>query len=132
MAELECYHGYGDELERRLRLKTFPLALKLLENEGDMPDEAERPLRDFGHHLSLCQAFQISRREGATIAMLKEDNWCPEPVIGYGLGDPPEYFLEGHNRFPRDVETLEAGKHYVFRSRPVCWCGFGSAEDDQF
>jgi uncharacterized protein (DUF169 family) len=113
MAELECYHGYGDELERRLRLKTFPLALKLLENEGDMPDEAERPLRDFGHHLSLCQAFQISRREGATIAMLKEDNWCPEPVIGYGLGDPPEYFLEGHNRFPRDVETLEAGKHYA-------------------
>lgn len=113
MADLEVYHGYGEELERRLRLKTFPLALKLLENEGDVPDEAQRPLRDFGHHLSLCQAFQISRREGTTLAMLKEDNWCPEPVIGYGLGEPPEYFLEGHNRFPRDVQTLEAGKHYA-------------------
>lgn len=113
MTELEVYRGYGDELERRLRLKTFPLALKLLENEGDVPDGAQRPLRDFGHHLSLCQAFQISRREGTVLAMLKEDNWCPEPVIGYGLGEPPKYFLEGHNRFPKDVETLEAGSHYA-------------------
>ncbi|NIM05156.1 MAG: hypothetical protein GTN65_05965, partial [Armatimonadetes bacterium] len=84
----------------RVRLKTFPLALKLLEKEGDIPDGAKRPLRDFGYHLSLCQAFQISRRDGATIAMLKEDNWCFEPVVGYGLGEAPQYFLEGHNRFP--------------------------------
>lgn len=113
MADLEAYHGYGDELESRLRLKTFPLALKLLENEGDIPEGSQRPIRDFGHHLSLCQAFQISRREGTAVAMLKEDNWCPEPVIGYGLGEPPKYFLEGHNRFPHDVETLEAGSHYA-------------------
>ena len=113
MADLEAYHGYGDELERRLRLKTFPLALKLLENEGDIPDGSQRPIRDFGHHLSLCQAFQISRREGTAVAMLEEDNWCPEPVIGYGLGEPPKYFLEGHNRFPHDVENLEAGSHYA-------------------
>ena len=39
--------------------------------------------------------------------------WCFEPVVGYGLGEPPEYFLEGHNRFPRDVATLEAGRHYA-------------------
>ncbi len=113
MGDLEVYRAYGDELERQLRLKTFPLALKLLENEADIPGEAQRPVRDFGHHLSLCQAFQISRREGMAVAMLKEDNWCPEPVIGYGLGEPPKYFLEGHNRFPHDVETLEAGSHYA-------------------
>lgn len=113
MADLGMYHGYGDELERRLRLKTFPLALKLLEDVGDIPDGAQRPLRDFGHHLSLCQAFQISRRDGLALAMLKEDNWCPEPVIGYGLGEPPKYFLEGHNRYPDDVENLEAGRHFA-------------------
>jgi len=49
----------------------------------------------------------------ATVAMLKEDNWCVEPVIGYGLGEPPQYFLDGYNRYPRDVETLEAGRHYA-------------------
>jgi uncharacterized protein (DUF169 family) len=142
MADLDLYRGYGDELERQLRLKTFPLALKLLEKEGDIPDGAQRPLKDFGYHLSLCQAFQISRRDGMALAMLKEDNWCPEPVIGYGLGEPPKYFLEGHNRYPHDVETLEAGSDAgsrkplrpaisPFGSRQVRRSGFGSPQGNQ-
>lgn len=113
MKDFAVYREYGEELEGRLRSKTFPLALKLFEKEGDIPDGAQRPMRDFGHHLSLCQAFQISRREGAEIAMLKQDMWCFEPVVGYGLAEPPQYFLEGHNRFPNDVATLEAGSHYA-------------------
>ena len=113
MADVEVYREYGEEFERRVRLKTFPLALKLLEKEGDIPDNAQRPLKDMGYHLSLCQAYQISRRDGKTMAMLKEDNWCFEPVVGYGLGEPPQYFLDGYNRFPDDVATLEAGRHYA-------------------
>jgi uncharacterized protein (DUF169 family) len=113
MVDLKTYHEYGEELERRLRLKTFPMALKLLEKEKDIPEGAVRPLKDLGHHLSLCQSFQLSRREGKTVAMLKEDHWCVEPVLGFGLGEPPQYFLEGHNRYPRDVATLEAGKHFA-------------------
>ena len=113
MTEPKIYREYGEDLERRLRLKTFPLALKLLEKEQDIPEGAKRPLKDFGHHLSLCQILQMSRREGKTLAMLKEDHWCFEPVVGYGLGEPPEYFMEGHNRYPRDVETLAAGKTYA-------------------
>ena len=113
MADLAIYREYGAELEKRLRLKTFPLAVKMLEREGDIPDGAQRPLRDFGYHLSLCQSYQISRREGTAVAMLIEDMWCFEPVVGYGLGEPPDYFLQGHNRFPRDVATLEAGRHYA-------------------
>jgi uncharacterized protein (DUF169 family) len=113
MVNFEIYREYGEELEKRLRLKTFPLALKLLEKEEDIPVGAKRPLKDFGHHLSLCQSYQISRREGTLMTMLIKDMWCPEPVIGYGLGEPPEFFMEGQNRFPRDVETLEAGKHYA-------------------
>lgn len=113
MQDLDMYRGYGEELERRLRLKTFPVAVKLLENEADIPDGAKRPLADFGYHLSLCQAFQLSRRDGETVAMLIEDNWCFEPVVGYGLVEPPEYFNQGHNRYPRDVATLEAGRHYA-------------------
>lgn len=113
MADLGMYHEYGEELERRLRLKTFPLALKLFAKENEVPEGAKRPLRDLGHHLSLCQTLQMSRRDGRIMAMLKEDHWCFEPVVGYGLGESPAYFLEGHNRYPRDVETLEAGRHYA-------------------
>lgn len=113
MAGFEVYREYGEELERRLRLRSFPLALRLLESVKDIPDGAQRPLRDLGHHLSLCQAYQISRRDGTTMAMLMEDMWCFEPVVGYGLAEPPKYFLDGHNRFPDDVATLEAGSHYA-------------------
>lgn len=113
MPDLSTCREYGDELERRLRLKTYPLALKLLETERDIPPEARRPMKDLGHHLSLCQVLQLSRRTGATMAMLKEDHWCFEPVVGYGLAEPPAYFMEGHNRYPRDVATLDAGRHYA-------------------
>lgn len=55
----------------------------------------------------------MSRRYGMSIAMLKEDMWCPEPVIGYGLVEPPKYFLDGHNRYPKGVETLKAGANWA-------------------
>jgi uncharacterized protein (DUF169 family) len=113
MSDFKNYQDYGEELERRLKLKTFPLAIKLLEQEEEIPDHAKRPLKDFGYHLSLCQGYQVARRDGETIVMLKEDHWCFEPVVGYGLGEPPEYFMEGHNRYPRDVKTLEAGRRYA-------------------
>lgn len=113
MAKLDILHNYGEEIEKRLRLQTFPLAVKLLEKEEDIPEEAMRPIRDLGYHLPLCQAYAMSRREGMLNAMLKEDMWCFEPVVGYGLAEPPQYFLEGHNRFPRDVATLEAGRNYA-------------------
>ncbi len=90
--DIESYQEIGKELEERLRLKSFPLAVKLLKEKESAPDNAKRPLRDFDYHLSLCQAFQKSRREGATIAMFKEDMWCFEPVVGYGLQEPPSIF----------------------------------------
>jgi len=113
MVELETLHKYGEELERRLHLKTFPLAVKLIEKEEDIPEEAQRPVRDWGYHVPLCQAYATSRREGTLIATLKEDMLCFEPVVGYGMAEPPQYFLEGHNRFPQDVESLEVGRNYA-------------------
>ena len=64
---LSDFHAYGEELEKRLRLQTFPLAVKLLEKEGDIPEGAIRPMKDFGYHLALCQGFARSRREGIQI-----------------------------------------------------------------
>jgi len=113
MVGLPLLRDYGEEFEGRLRLKTFPLAVKLVEKEADIPKGATRPIRDLGYHLSLCQAYALSRRDGTPVALLKEDMWCVEPVIGYGLAEAPEYFLEGHNRYPEDVETLDAGKNYA-------------------
>ena len=113
MTKLGSLHNYGEEIDKRLRLQTFPLAIKLLEKEEDIPKGAQRPLRDLGYQLMLCQGFAMSRRDGAIVAMLKEDMWCFEPVVGYGIEKPPQYFLDGYNRYPYDVKTLEAGSNYA-------------------
>jgi uncharacterized protein (DUF169 family) len=96
-----------------LRLKSKPLAIKMLEQGEDEPPGAFRPLRDFGYHLSLCQAFSMSRRQGKTIVLFKDDNWCVEPVLGLGLAQPPQYFLDGYNRYPETAKTLEAGSQWA-------------------
>jgi uncharacterized protein (DUF169 family) len=113
MTRLSTLHKYGREIDRRLRLQTLPLAVKLLEKEEDIPEAAQRPLKDLGHRVMACQGFAISRRGEVTVAMLKEDMYCFEPVVGYGIEKPPQYFLDGYNRFPGDVKTLEAGSNYA-------------------
>ena len=111
--ELESIHENAKRLMEILRLRTPPLAIKMLKNEAEIPPNAVRPLRNMGHHLDLCQAFAMSRWGGKTIAMLKEDMWCFEPVVGYGLAEPPQEFLEGENRYPFSIMTREAAKKWA-------------------
>ena len=70
-------------------------------------------MRDWGYHLDLCQAFSMSRWEEKTIAMLKKDMWCFEPVVGYGLAEPPEDFLKGNNRYPFSAMSQKAGEKWA-------------------
>ena len=111
--DLTTLHDYADELMKRLRLRTYPLAVKLIEREEQIPDEAMRPMRDEGFHYDLCQAFALCRREATTVALLIDDMWCFEPVIGYGMVEPPQDFLDGKNRYPKDVASLKAGSNYA-------------------
>jgi uncharacterized protein (DUF169 family) len=109
MVELNTFRKYGEEIEIRLHLKTLPFAVKLLENDKDIPDGVQRPLRDLGYHLATCQAFSLSRHDGRSFALLKDDMWCFESVLGFGLAKIPDYFLAGHNCFPGASRTLEVG-----------------------
>lgn len=59
-------------------------ALKLIRNDDVIPSEAIRPIKDKGYHLALCQAFALSRRDGKTVYMEKEDHWCWAPLIAFG------------------------------------------------
>jgi len=106
---MNVFNEYGRRIEKEIRPKSYPIAAKMLEKEQDIPIEAKRPKRDYGSCMSTCQCFAQSRMYGDTIAQLFEDNWYPEPVIGFGLAEPSQYFLDGHNRYPGGVGSLEAG-----------------------
>ncbi len=93
--ETETMNTYGSDLLNMLLLRTYPVAVKMLKNEGEIPKGAVRPKKDLKTHYSACQAFGIVRRRGTALAMFIEDHWCFEPIIGYGLVEPPKDFLEG-------------------------------------
>ena len=111
MPTIEDYRSYGKEIDDLLRLDSFTVAVKMIQEEQEIPAEAVRPKRDRNQHIAQCQAFSLTRREGKTVAMLKEDHWCYAPVIGYGLVEQPDFFTKGglyDPQFDDDPEIREA------------------------
>jgi len=110
MRSLDAIHEYAGSLENLLRLKTLPLAVKLLGKGEEIPEGAKRPRTDYGYRFLTCQGFSESRRAEASIVQTKDEMWCFEAAMGYGFIEPVEYFLEGNTLFPHAVVTLEAAK----------------------
>jgi len=100
-------------LRNFLGLRSYPIAVRMLRMDEEIPQDATQPLRDMGHHLSMCQLFSLVRRQGQKMVMLHKDNWCVEPVIGFGYTEVPEYFLSGANRYPESASSLEAGAKWA-------------------
>ncbi|MBA7613175.1 hypothetical protein ES703_20420 [subsurface metagenome] len=110
------FNKFGEELEKLLGLQTSPIAVKMLEKEEEIPEGAIRPKKDRGYHLAQCQAFALSRRDRATVAMLKEDNWCPGAVISYGLVPKPDNpAASGQNPYV----CFEYGKYIGILTAPL-------------
>jgi uncharacterized protein (DUF169 family) len=113
MTTIKDFNRYGEELENALLLRTSPIAVKMLEKETDIPSGAIRPRRDRGYHLAQCQAFAMSRRDGITVAMLKEDHWCPAALMAYGMV-PVEGPIRGH-----PYERFDYGKYIGILTAPL-------------
>jgi len=112
MITVEEVHEMGAELEGWLRMRVHPIAVKLLRDEKEVPEEAIIPTRDWGRKYALCQSLARSQRNGETIAMFIGDHWCPEPVVGLGFAKRIPHFLEGHHRYPDSVRDLKAGSEW--------------------
>ncbi len=111
MTSVPTFNTYGTDLERMLILRTYPIAIKMLESESQIPQGAIRPKRDKGEHYAVCQAFSLARRQGTTIAMFLEDHWCFEPIISYGLVETPQDYLDGFTNSFFIADREAAAKH---------------------
>ena len=97
------------------------IALRMIPEGEEPPADAERPYRDTGKHIALCQAFAYVRRHGKTIFMEKEDHWCWNPIITYGYISK-ELGKEGFRAIARETGGSSAsGEAFVegFPSLPV-------------
>jgi uncharacterized protein (DUF169 family) len=121
MPTVKEFNSYGEELEKLLLLRTSPVAVKMLEKESDIPKGAMRPKKDHNYHFAQCQAFALSRREGKTVAMLKEDHWCPAALLAYGMVPPPEGpdITKMH-----PYESFETGKYIGILTAPLKTAAF--------
>ena len=98
MIDLRILHENAKEIRDQLRLLTYPLGIKLIKHEEEIPKDAIRPFKDMGYHLDNCQAFAMSRWGQKMVAMTKEDMWCMAPFIGFGFVEPSEEWLKGEHR----------------------------------
>lgn len=72
------------KLMEMMNLHLNPQAIKLIDQEKDIPENAIRPRRDLGKHIALCQAMALTKREGKTVFMTADDHWCWNPLVGLG------------------------------------------------
>ncbi len=84
MSEVERYRQFGQNLEALLRPASFPLAIKFIRTEEEIPPGAKRPASDFRHQNFICQNFKIARTYGWTIAVTQKDCNCKIARTVYG------------------------------------------------
>jgi uncharacterized protein (DUF169 family) len=98
-----------EALSTYIRPQTNPMAIKMLNNENEIPPEAKRPLKDFGNPIGLCQALALTRREGLTIVLDKDSQSCPIALVGLGFAKP-EALLSGEYKLAPVNQSTEARK----------------------
>ena len=97
-----------NKLNKYLRLATFPVAIKLLENPKDLEDV--KFLKKPDEKVALCQLFSYARYYGWTMGCGKEDNLCPLAEIAVGFEKSHKLFEEGAFFVGRYNATKEAAK----------------------
>jgi dephospho-CoA kinase len=97
-------------LERLMRLKSFPVAFKLLE---DRQARSEIPfVRRLGHKSTLCQLINLVRNFDWTVGADLDDfmsAMCPSII---GLTDIPDYMKDGTFRSIVWTQSRADGKKY--------------------
>ena len=81
---MEKWFKLGENLRSLINPSTFPVAVKFLKNESQIPGKAKRPLRDLKVKMAPCQGSAMARRYGWTVAFTREDVGCGIAAHTYG------------------------------------------------
>jgi uncharacterized protein (DUF169 family) len=116
---LEKYQHYGKKFEELLRPTSFPIAIKLLKDEAEIPSNYKRPKSDLNVQTFICQSFKMVRSYGWTIAMTEEDCACKLARGIYGWDPMTEETKNFANQFSvglyaKDLETAKKWQDKVY------------------
>jgi uncharacterized protein (DUF169 family) len=120
------------EIERYIRPDSLPLAIRMVEREDEIPEQARRPGRDFQIQSALCQGLSISRHYGWTVAISRDDISCPIGATLFGFQPRSEYFDKGNccaGMYTRDAAAgarteaaapcFDFGRYFAMVSGPL-------------
>ncbi|MEE9231021.1 MAG: DUF169 domain-containing protein, partial [Acidobacteriota bacterium] len=97
-------------VNRYIRPLTFPLAIKMLKSEKEIPEKTRRPFRDLKKKMAICQGFGMARKLGWVVAMGKEDMQCALGAAPFGFFKNIEFFNEGNMSAGMFTASIESGK----------------------
>lgn len=84
-----------EALSLYVRPGSFPLAIRLVKEAGDISERTKRPKRDLGVQVAICQTFSMARKYGWQIAVGEEDINCPLALTAFGFKEETETFSCG-------------------------------------
>ena len=83
-------------LNTYIRPLTFPLAIKMLKSENEIPEKTRRPFQQMKKKVAICQGIGMARKLGWAVAMGKEDMQCSLGAAPFGFFENIEFFNEGN------------------------------------
>ena len=97
-------------LNTYIRPLTFPVAIKMLKSEDEIPEKTRRPFQQLKKKVAICQGIGMSRKLGWAIAMGKEDMQCALGAAPFGFFKNIDFFNEGNLAAGMFAASPEVGK----------------------
>jgi len=123
---LAVYQEIGKKIEQYIRPATFPLAVKLIKAESEIPPDAKRPSVDLKVQNFLCQDFKMARSYGWTMAVTKEDCNCKLARAVFGWDPATKETMEFAHQFniglyAKDLETSKKLEKHLLSLGNAFW-----------
>lgn len=83
-------------LSTYIRSLTFPIAIKMLKSEKEIPEKTRRPFQQMKKRIAICQGIGMARKLGWAVAMGKEDMQCSLGAAPFGFFKDIDFFKEGN------------------------------------
>lgn len=93
-----------------IRPLTFPLAIKMLKSEAEIPEKTRRPFQKMKKKVAICQGVGMARKLGWTVAMGQEDMQCSLGAAPFGFFKNIDFFNEGNLANGMFTASMAAGK----------------------
>jgi len=125
---LEEYQKAGQEIYDKLHFQTYPIGIKYIKDEKEIPPGAIQPSKR-DKRMSICQAFYMSRRFGNIYAITAADNFCTPSTVAHGwVKISEEEFIESQvrQRWHKDekAEIRRAKKLYSKNFKNIMDLGY--------